>query len=306
MSHGRGVALLVAVVAVAIAGVLVAALVSEGQDGRARLAHALRAEQAWHFALGLERWAEIAMARERDAGHRHDSPLSPWLQPLPAMPVPGGQVTGQLLDASGCFNLNALVVGGQVDGLARARFERLLDVLGLPRAIAAQAIDWIDADQVPEVGGAEDLVYLGLNPPRRAANQPFVLESELLLLPAVDEESYARLKPHVCALPDPAAPINVNFASPELLMALDSAIDRATAEALYREGRADYKSLEAFLEALAERGVMLAGLPGVGVESRFFLARAEIRLGDVPFAWTALLEREGARLRAHWRAPGRP
>lgn len=305
MRPRRGIALLVAILAVALASLMLAGILTGGEDARARLAHALRAEQAWHLALGLERWAELLMARERDDGRDHDSPLSPWFQPLPKLPVPGGEIAGRLFDASGCFNLNALVQGGQVDGLARARFERLLDLLGLPRAIAAQAIDWIDPDQVPEVGGAEDLYYLGMNPPRRAANQPFVLASELLLLPSVDETAYARLRPHVCALPDPAAPINLNFATPELLMALDPAIDRAAAEALHREGRADYASLEDFLRALAERGISLLALPGTSVESRFLLAQAELRLDGIPFAWTALLERDGARLRAHWRAPGR-
>lgn len=306
MSARRGIALLVAILAVAIGSGLLAALLEGGQDGRARLAHALRAEQAWHFALGLERWAEVLMARERADGGGRDAQGSPWFQPLPPLPVPGGEVSGRIEDASGCFNLNALVPGGEVDGLARARFERLLDVLGLPRTIAAQAIDWIDADQVPEIGGAEDLVYLGLNPPRRAANQPFAHESELLELPAVDEAGYARLRPHVCALPDPAAPINLNFATPELLMALDPAIDRGTAEALHREGRAEYQSVEQFLDALRERGLALPALPGVAVESRFLRARAEVRLDGIPFVWTALLEREGTRLTAHWRAAGRP
>ncbi len=306
MRVSRGIALLVAVLAVAIASGLIVALVEGGEDGRVRLAHALRAEQAWHLALGLERWAEVLIARERGNGRDHDSPLSPWFQPLPSLPVPGGEVSGRILDASGCFNLNALVTAGGIDGLARARFERLLDVLGLPRSIAAQAIDWIDPDQVPEIGGAEDLFYLGSDPPRRAANQPFVLESELLALPAVDEETFARLQPHVCALPDAAATINLNFASPELLMALDPAIDRAAAEALHREGRADHRSVEDFLAALAERGIALAALPGVAVESRFLLARAEVRIDGIPFVWTALLERDGGRLIAHWRAPGRP
>ncbi|MDW8479368.1 MAG: type II secretion system minor pseudopilin GspK [Xanthomonadales bacterium] len=306
MRRGRGIALLVAVLAVAIASLVLAALVAGGEDLRARQRHLLRLEQGWQLALGLERWAELMMRRERQAGGDYDAWDRPWLQPLPPLPVPGGTVSGGLADASGCLNLNALVPGETPDPVVRARLERLLDLLGLPRTIAAQAIDWIDPDLLPEPGGAEDPAYLAMRPPRRAANRPFLALGELIHLPDVDEAALERLRPHVCALPDPSAPINVNFASPELLMALDPAIDRATAEALHADGRAAFASEQAVLEALAARGVALASLPGVAVRSRYLLARATVRIDDVPMVFTALLEHRDARLEPVWRRAGPP
>ncbi|HRQ66585.1 MAG TPA: type II secretion system minor pseudopilin GspK [Xanthomonadaceae bacterium] len=302
MKRQRGVALLIAILAVALAALLVAALLETGEDARARTRNTLRAEQAHAYALGLEAWAIELLRRDAAEGPGFDSHASAWAQDLPPLPVPGGRVTGALRDRNGCLNLNDLVVDGQPQPVPRQRLERLLEVLGLDLAIAAQVVDWIDIDSTPESGGAEDLQYLLERPPYRAANRPFVHVSELRLLRAVNGEVYQRLRPHVCALPAPGPEINVNTASVPVLMALDPAITEPVARRLHQDGRARFSSVEDFKQALARAGVELPQMPiGIGVRSTHFVARADILIDDLPIVWYSLVQRDGQQVAVHWR-----
>jgi general secretion pathway protein K len=302
MNGQRGVALLTAVLVVALAALLVAVLLETGEDARARTRNVLRAEQAHAYALGLEVWAGELLKRDVAEGPGYDSFSSAWAQDLPPIPVPGGRISGVVRDRNGCLNLNDLVLDGEAQPLARQRFERLLEILDLDLAIAAQVIDWIDPDSTPESGGAEDLQYLLQRPPYRAANRAFAHVSELRLLRAVDEAVYQRLRPHVCALPGVGTPLNVNTATLPVLMALDPSITEAVARRLHQDGRARFVSVEAFLQALARAGVELPAVPGIDVRSTHFLTRADILIDDLPISWFSLFERDGQRLQVLWRA----
>ncbi len=92
--------------------------------------------------------------------------------------------------------------------------------------------DWIDEDGNPNsMNGAEDAEYLNLQPPYRAANQPFTVVSELLAIRGMTPQVYERLRPLVAVLParkgQAPAPtkINVNTAPLEVLRALSATTD---------------------------------------------------------------------------------
>jgi general secretion pathway protein K len=304
----RGVALIAALLVVALAVVLIAALLDTGESTRARSRNSLRGEQTWQLLHGLEGWAASALLRDAQDG-AIDSPGEFWAQPMPPLPIPGGQVHGRLRELGGCFDLNRLVRrdGGsaEVDVIARQRFERLLAVLRLDPAIAAQAVDWLDDDVLPTVGGAEDPAYLRRRPGYRTANRAFAHRSELRLLDGVDAAAFDRLAPHVCVLPRPV-PMNLNFASPALWMSLDDRITEAIARRLSAEGQARHPSLAAVqqqLEALVP-GLVLDALE-FGVESRYFVAEAEIMVDGIPYAYASLLQRSDDQVRVLQRVRGR-
>lgn len=54
------------------------------------------------------------------------------------------------------------------------------------RQVTAALRDWIDRDDKPVRGGAEDEVYMGMEPPYLAANQPMQDVSELRLIRGID------------------------------------------------------------------------------------------------------------------------
>jgi general secretion pathway protein K len=103
----------------------------------------------------------------------------------------------------GRFNLNNLVFAdGTTNEKAVKQLERILAMLDIEPTWAAAMADWIDADVQPGFpDGAEDTVYLGLDPPHLAANMPITRASELMVLPEFGAERFRRLQPYVTALP---------------------------------------------------------------------------------------------------------
>lgn len=300
----RGVALLAALLVVALAVVLVAALLDLGEAGRSRSRNALRAEQTWQLLHGLEGWAAVALRSDEAEAGGVDGPEDAWLQPLPPIAIPGGQIIGRLRDRSGCFNLNRLHVGGVDNPIAIDRFERLLRALGLDPAIADEVVDWIDADAIPRSRGAEDSRYQQRVPGYRTAGAPFLHVSELRLLASVDGEAYQTLSGEVCAHPADAE-VNLNFVSPAQWMSLDERISPTMAERLWREGRARYRSIDEVHEALRREGVEPVVLEGYATASRYVAIEAEVVSDGIPFAYTSLMERSPEGVRVLARARGR-
>jgi general secretion pathway protein K len=277
--------LLVALLVVALATVLIASLIDRGELGFARARNQLLAAQAQAYAGGLETYAARVLQQDWAAnnGSGSDSNASVWAVPLPPTPVANGLISATMRDRNGCFNLNNLV---DADGVANApwpdKFRRLLGALRLDPNIADAVIAWMNPQP-----GVEDPYYLAQPVPYREAKRGFVHVSELRLVKGVSGDVYAALAPHVCALP-PGTRINVNTATPPVLMTLDGVSTLEIAQRIWQEGHANYASL----------GDLAAILPGVqsesryyGVRSTYFQARGDITLDGLPFTFYSLIER---------------
>lgn len=291
----RGVALLMAIVVIALATVLVAALLDQGEHSRARSRNALRAEQSWQLALGVEFWAMQALRRDYEARPEFDARGEDWTLPLPPMALPGGQLLGQLRDAGACLDLNQLADPAR-GALQRERLERLLRALQLDPRLVPAILDWVDEDSRPQPGGAEDGRYLSRRPPYRAANQRMAHISELRLVDGIDAETYERLRPHVCALPEPTT-MNLNFLTPPLWMSLSDQITEQVALQLWRDGQARYEQPEALTAELRRLGLAEVPLEGLGVATYWFAIDAEIDIDGLPFQYAILLRRGPGGLR---------
>lgn len=302
----RGVALLVALLAVALAVILIAGLLDRGELTLARTRNALRSAQAAAYAQGLEAYA--AQILLKDQTNSQDSRSDIWAMPLAPQVVPGGAITANLRDLNGCFNLNNLVLPGNrpAQEAWRAMFGRLLAIHGVDAGIGEAVIDWLDADaNSAGNGGAEDGAYLGLSPPYRAANRRFAHVSELRLVRGVDGDAYARLAPDVCALP-PGTRLNINTASVAVLQSIEPGISRSLAERLWQDGNANWTDRGAFLRELPDQGLALGALNAqLGLASSYFMARGEVLLDDVPFTFHSLIERRsGTGIRVLARSRG--
>lgn len=293
----RGVALIIALLAVALAVVLIAGLLDQGELAHARTRNALRGEQAIAYAEGLEAYAAQVLTRDRDSDPGVDSRSDPWAVPLPPQEVPGGRISARLFDLNGCFNLNNLIVpDARRAVIERKRLRNLIVNLKLDPALVGAIVDWLDADSSPDrEGGAEDSFYLALPIPYRAANRAMAHVSELRLIRGVDDKAFAALAAETCALP-PGTSINLNTASIAVLMSLDSRITAALAARIRQDGQARWTSVELALGEAVRQGVTLADADrlGLGVTSSYFLARAEISLDEVPFGFSSVLERVAA------------
>lgn len=293
----RGVALLTALIVVAIATAIAAAIFfdtglvlrrSEGVSGE---------ERAMLLTSGAEALAARVLREELDTGNAPIHGGQRWANPLGPLEIEdGGILQGQLVDLQGRFNLNSVVdKDGRVDPVALEIFERLLRTLQLEPVWGAKFADWIDADDLPMSGGGEDDVYTALSPGYRPPNRVVTSTSELLLLPGFDPERFARLAPHVAALPRDAS-INLCAATPALLDALTDERQWVGAEeSLARNRERDcFPRRDSFRASLRspETFDRLDRAVGLGERSMYFQLRSTSVVGTATFSLYSLMRYE--------------
>jgi general secretion pathway protein K len=287
----RGVAVVLAMGVVALAAIAAAAMLAS-QSTWARHAE-LTAEHVQAQALvqaGVD-WARALLYDDRRVSSA-DHLGEPWAMRLPPVPVDNGELAGQIDDQQGLFNLNNLVRGGAVSPVYLAQFRRLLQTLGLPEALAASLADWLDADNEPSPGGAEDAYYQAQQPPYLAANRALTDVAELALVRGFDAAVRAHLRPFVTALPRFTA-VNINTAPPEVLSAVIGGLDLDGARDLVAQrGRAYFRNRAEFLAQLPPGAE--AGANDVATSSDFFLASMRVTIGSAQARGVALLVRDSA------------
>jgi general secretion pathway protein K len=288
----RGVAVVMAMGVVALAAIAAAAMLAS-QSTWSRYA-ALGAEHDQAKALvhaGVD-WGRAVLSDDRRMSSA-DHLGEPWALRLPPMPVDNGELAGRIDDAQGAFNLNNLAVKGEVSATHVAQFQRLLQVLDLPEALAASLADWIDADSEPQPqGGAEDGYYQSRQPSGLAANRALTDVAELALVRGYDDAVRARLQPFVAALPGFTA-VNVNTAAPEVLVAVVQGLDLDAARALVAQRERAYFHNVAGFRAQLPPGTV-AGGNDLATASQYFLASVRVTIGSAEARGSALLNRAAA------------
>jgi general secretion pathway protein K len=200
----RGVALLVAILLVAFGTIIAAAMAYDNAMTARRAAATFEFDQALLVAEGAESLAAYGLQQTAKENPSYIGPGQPWSQPLPPSEVsPGVTLEASLEDLEGRFNINNLVLtdGNTPNTAAIAAFQRLLTSLGLDPKLADLVVDWIDKNTEPMDDGAEDSVYMEMNPPYRTPNLPITSTSELLALPGVTRAEFDTLAPYIVALP---------------------------------------------------------------------------------------------------------
>lgn len=290
MNRQRGVALIMALLILALAAIVAVAIVARSEAEFRRTELLLHGDQAMQYVLGAEHWVLQILRRDRQESDV-DTFGEPWAVDLPPLPVDGGVVTGRLEDLNGRFNLANLVTNdGTVSPPDVAQLRRLLAALGVDDQIEVEAlIDFVDADGQPTLpNGAEDAVYLGMDPPHRAPNRPLVTLSEIALLPDFDQALLAVLAPHIVALPR-RTELNANTLTAPVLMSIADGITEAHAEGLTEAYRAEgYASIAQFRDAL---GAPVEPGLGIGLQSSWFRLTVQVNIGSTTLTMYSLLER---------------
>lgn len=290
--HTRGVALITALLITSITASLAIGLAWDNALDVRRTMVLLFHEQGAQIALGAESWIRNIL-RDDGIDSQTDHLGELWASDLPGLPIDSdtiqGVVTGKLEDLQGRFNVNNLIDrSGEIDQDVLQQFRRLLEVLNLDPRIAGIAADWIDADQnagFPD--GAEDSIYTGFTPPYRTFNRSLTNVTELASLEGMDKVSFDILLPHVAALPG-RTQINVNTATPAVLMSLDANLDGSAVERLLAEreegGFGDYA--QTFSTLLSKE--MFAQITD---SSSFFRLKAVVQIDTVRVTYFSVLLR---------------
>jgi general secretion pathway protein K len=291
----RGVALITAIVVVAIATILAVRIGTRAALDLRRTAGLVALDQGWHVALGAEAWAIEVLKTDYEESPDFDHLAEAWAQPLPPLPVDGGEVRGALEDMQGRFNLNNLVSAErEADEANIERFARLLLLVGAQPRWARLMADWIDQDAMPGMpDGAEDGTYLSQNPPYRTANGLVATTTEMMALPGMTREEFERIRPYVTALPR-GTPINVCTAKAPVLAALSEGSTDFGNEELLASNRRDecYPTREYVLRPFTgqERQALDAA---ISEDSQWFRALTAVRIGTSEFTLYSLINRNG-------------
>ncbi|MHB8536220.1 MAG: type II secretion system minor pseudopilin GspK [Sulfuricaulis sp.] len=294
----RGVALITAMLVVAIAAT-VAAYVSLDQQVWLRQAQNLSDRaQAEVVRAAAEEWAITLL--DKDAKNRTDDDLTQnWAKGLPPIPVEGGQLTGQIMDAQGRFNINNLVLRNSASD--KGVFRNLLEAQSIDPNLINAVMDWIDPDsdsRTPD--GAEDIDYLQLPTPYRTANQPMQSVDELRLVHGFTPAMVEKLRPFLTALPQ-ATSINVNTAPPEVLSALFSlpvsAIDPIISGRPYKSA----SEIATKVQPLLGSGTQMPQAETYGTASSYFYVNVDTLFGRYRGTTQTLIKRTpGATSQVLW------
>ncbi len=244
--------------------------------------------QAEVVRSGALEWAITILAKDAK-DNQTDDLTENWAKPLPPLAVEGGQVTGQITDAQARFNINNLVRSGKPSAPDIGTFQHVLLSLSIDPNLTDAVVDWIDTDTDKRADGAEDLDYLQMKTPYRAANQPMQSVDELRLVRGFTPEIVEKLRPWIPALPQPTE-INVNTASKEVLGALfytqpASVIEQVVTQRPYKS-TGDIQAKNPQLPPAGGNTIA-----PYGIKSSYFEVIVETRFGRYQRTTQALIQR---------------
>lgn len=312
-AHQSGTALLSVLLLASIMAVLAMTMLDDIRFGVRRAANAQAMAQAQRFALGTE---ALARARIGQLAKGNDDPVQWSGKPL-VFPIEHGHIRARLHDASTCFNLNSVVEGAPEQWRRRElgvrQYVALLQALEFPaaqaQALADALADWIDTDSQRASLGAEDASYVATALAYRTSATLLAEVSELRAIRGYEDHVYARLRPHVCALPSAElSPVNVNALrdgdGPVLSMLTIGAVVNGDAERIIASrpvgGWGDATAFWAH-PALSKAVVPNEVYDQVTQHSRWFALQSDVEYSGAQVVLSALLQLDDSG-RAHLRA----
>lgn len=302
----RGAALLTVLLLVAVIAVLAGTALEKLRLATRLGGNAVSLDQARAYSFAAE---TLAMVKVSDLLARNPDRITlqgGWSgRPFP-LPIPNGMATAQVVDGGNCFNLNSLVaeVSPGVYAAytpARLQFARLIRLVDpaarSPDGIAAAASDWIDSDNNPLDGGAEDSAYGGGKQGYRTADTLMADPSELRAVSGVSRADYDRLRPWLCTLPRPErSAINVNTLLPEqapliAMLAPDTVSVEAARQVLLQRPPQGFATSAAFWSqpALARAAAGDAAAQ-TDVKTTWFALQVDVTLGRTRLEQRGLID----------------
>lgn len=277
LAHQAGLALIMVLLVVVMAGVIALDMVSRAQLDIRRTGNILSLDQGLAYAMGAEPFVIEVLEK---AFANSDDWLTLPMQTLPPFPVSGGVIFITIEDLQANYNINGLIHSSAANKNGINNFELLLQSLQLSgdvdsKVISQSVLDWLDVDQLPTgVGGVEDDFYLLKETPYRAANRPMQDITELRLINGIDNNTYNTIEPVVSVLPAEAK-VNLNTASVPVIRSLspELTIDDAQEVIVLREET----PLEILPQLLKDKGVSESQ---VVFRSEYFRITTQVIMND--------------------------
>ena len=288
-SRQQGIALITILMLVALATIIAATIAKRQSYTNDSTAYMMRQSQSLYYAKSAEAFFSELLVQDAESDSKADYLHETWAKPMPAFPIDGGYVSGQLIDESGKFNLNALLKDdGTPNEESRQFFEGLLKRVGLPAEVSQAVIDWQDPDDLT-IGamGAESNYYSGMPNGYLVANAPFQSAEELKQVRGFEGLNFDLIAPYVTAAPNNLSKININTASALVLASLDEKLDINTIDQVLKQKSANMEyfsnvdelwQLEPFTQVDPQKRPI--AIQVFDVNSNFFKAQIEVVLSE--------------------------
>jgi general secretion pathway protein K len=300
MRAQRGAAILTAMLTVVLVATLASAMLwQQWRAVEVESAQRTRVQAAWILTGALD-WARLILREDaRQGGPDHLA--EPWAVALAPARLStflaaergealvgedddGAQdafLAGRIQDLQARLNVGNLIDKGKVHEPSLAVWTKLFKQLNLPEPELARLTQQLLRVHAP----ASD--------PQAAADAPLRPQtvSDLVWL-GLSPTTLQVLRPFVTLLPTPT-PVNLNTASPEVLMASIAGLDLAQARAL--ETARDARHLATLQDAEKRLGDDAIKLDAAqhAVASRFFSVTGQLRVGQATLQETSVLQRDG-------------
>lgn len=238
MNSNRGFVLIVVLIAVVLLTTLVTVFINEVYLGNGTIQVSLDSTQGSLFAASGITGAQQLLTQTLN-NQSYSSLSDTWAKPL-VFDDAQGQLQIRIEEENGKLNLNAIALpNGTYNEAYFAIALRLFKILKLPTDPLDAVADWIDEDKVPHPGGAEADWYQAQKQPYRPRNKPLMTLEELKRIKGCGE-IFDKISPYVTVYGDqpagsPAAPVNINTAPRELLMALDEQMTESLADRIIEQ-----------------------------------------------------------------------
>lgn len=271
----------------ALAAAVAVSVATAQSQWSTRVLHRRDQVQAQSIALAGVAWSRQILEQDGLHAGAIDHLGEPWALPLPPTPVDNGEVEGRIVDAQSMLNVNNLASPAHA-AFERGRFSRLFAAHGVPLALLASIVDWVDADDVAQQDGAEDAWYLRQSQPALAANAAATRVEEIAYTRGMTAVSMRRIAPFVTALPVDT-PLNVNTASADVLAAsLANLAPDAVVALVATRARQPFASVQDFRE---RAGVAIGDEAMYAVASHYFIVTVRARQGETIARARALIAR---------------
>lgn len=279
-SSQRGIALLTAILVLTLAVIAATSIAANHHLSIRRTENVIFGSQVWSYLHGGEAWAKVVLARDLDDENSYDHVSEAWATELPALPLPGGYISGKIEDEQAKINVNNLITAGEIDPLTRTRLETLFTLREHDPTIVQAIIDWIDpnVEAIPP-SGAEDDYYTGLEYPYLTANQTMQHISELRLVKGITQEIFDDISIFLTALPSNTA-VNINTARADVIAAVIPDLGIANAKDIVEERNgAAFESIQEFAANPLLQGLTIQ-LQALSTESSYFSLNSEVKIGN--------------------------
>ena len=218
-----------------------------------------------------------------------------------------GSFTGKIQDLSGRFDINTLVDKNDLPNLERVgQLESLLAEYEQPPELVPPIIDWLDANDTTEPGGAENAYYESLEKPYPCANGRLQTLGQLTLIKGLTPEIVygTQEKPGIYESltvysKNNLGLINLNTASEKVLMCLDPDLTQSTVqEIIGRRTTEPFEKIEDVLDYVSlNPNTWNRIAKTLTVSSSHFLIGIEGNFREARVVVTAVVERDNKGVR---------